>query len=272
MLIAMSCIPAGDAMAKLLVQHYAVPTTFIAWARFGVGFLLILPFVNRRNFRLAGLMDWRVLLRGVLIGAAVSAILRGVAAEDLATVFGAFFIGPILSYFLSALVLGERIGAAQTALLFIGFCGVLLVVKPGFGMTPGVTFAALAGVLYGIYLTTGRWLSSATPPMPLLFAQHLVVRGVLTPTGLPDTPEIGGAMGPLLLLSGLFSMLGNFLLLFAYRAGEATRLAPFVYFQLVAATVLGLVIFGDLPDALALLGVLLLLASGFASLALRRPA
>ncbi|MGR3466302.1 MAG: EamA/RhaT family transporter, partial [Shimia sp.] len=64
-------------------------------------------------------------------------------------------------------------------------------------------------------------------------------------------------------------MLGNLLLILALRMGESTRLAPFVYFQLVAATVLGVVIFGTFPGPLALAGLGVLIVTGFASLALR---
>ncbi|MEO0912949.1 MAG: DMT family transporter [Pseudomonadota bacterium] len=272
MAVSMSLIPAGDAMGKLMMAHYGVEPFFIAWARFVVGSLALLPFLNTRNLHLNALKDWRILMRGALIGATVACILTGAKTEGLANVFGAFFVGPILSYFLSAFFLGEPIRPAQTMLLFVGFTGVLLVVKPGFGMTPGIAFAALAGIGYGIFLTTGRWLANAAPPMTLLFAQLITAAIVLTPIGLPAIPSLGGWMPLLLLCSGLFSMLGNFLLLFAYRDVEATRLAPFVYLQLVAATALGLVFFGDIPDALTMAGLLLLVGSGFGSLALKRRA
>jgi drug/metabolite transporter (DMT)-like permease len=65
-------------------------------------------------------------------------------------------------------------------------------------------------------------------------------------------------------------MAGNLLLILAYKAAPATRLAPFVYFQLVAATALGFLVFGDVPEPLTWAGLALLAASGFASLAVRR--
>ncbi len=272
MAISMSLIPAGDAVGKLMMEIYGVEPAFVAWSRFVVGFLALIPFLNRSNLHFSALLNWRILLRGVLIAGTVVSILTGAKTEGLATVFGAFFVGPILSYFLSALFLGEPIRPAQTLLLFIGFAGVLLVVKPGFGMTSGIAFAVLAGVGYGFYLTTGRWLANAAPPMTLLLTQLLVASVVLTPIGLPAMPSFGGWMPLLLLCSGIFSAFGNFLLLFAYRSVEATRLAPFVYLQLVTATALGFVLFGDIPDWLTIAGLLLLISSGFGSLALKRPA
>lgn len=271
MALGMSLIPAGDAMAKIMM-NMGVSPVFIAWARFAVGTIFVLFFLRRRHFPKHVFRDWRVYLRGVLIAATVATIITAAQTEDLATVFGAFFVAPILSYFFSALFLGERISWAQTLLLFIGFGGVLLVVKPGFGMTQGIALAVLAGCFYGCFLTASRWVSGVAPSEALLIIQLFTAALVLTPLGLPRIPDLGGTMPLWLLLSGIFSALGNLLLLFAYRAAPATLMAPFVYFQLIAATVLGFAIFGDLPDMLALLGLGLLVASGFASLALKRPA
>jgi drug/metabolite transporter (DMT)-like permease len=64
-------------------------------------------------------------------------------------------------------------------------------------------------------------------------------------------------------------MAGNLLLILAYKMAPATRLAPFVYFQLVAATALGFAVFGDVPEPLTWIGLALLVTSGFASLAVR---
>jgi drug/metabolite transporter (DMT)-like permease len=65
-------------------------------------------------------------------------------------------------------------------------------------------------------------------------------------------------------------MLGNLLLVMAFRRAEAGMLAPFVYFQLIAATGFGWLFFGDLPGGLALIGLVLLVGAGFGSLLLRR--
>ncbi|MEO1312947.1 MAG: EamA family transporter, partial [Pseudomonadota bacterium] len=95
---------------------------------------------------------------------------------------------------------------------------------------------------------------------------------VLSPVVAVSWPAPGVWPVGLLLLSGLASFLGNLLLIVAYRFAPATSLAPFVYFQLIAATGLGVLVWGDWPDALALAGLGLLIGSGLGSLALRKPA
>ena len=76
-------------------------------------------------------------------------------------------------------------------------------------------------------------------------------------------------MAALTLASAFCSMAGNLLLLYAYRIANATRLAPLVYFQLIAAVVLGWMIFGNLPDAFTWAGLAVIIGAGLASARLR---
>ncbi|QBY01720.1 DMT family transporter [Rhodophyticola sp. CCM32] len=266
-LLAMTLIPIGDSAGKLLTAGHDTAPFFVAWSRFALGALLLAPFVlhltPRRLF-----LDWRIWLRALLIALGITSILTALKTEPIANVFGAFFIGPILGYLLSAWLLREPITLARTLLLFIGFAGVLLVVKPGPGMTPGIGFAVLAGLFYGAYMTASRWLSGVARPRALLFSQLVIGALVLAPFGLTNLPPVTLPVAGLTGLSALGSMLGNLLLILALRMAPASTLAPFVYTQLLAATALGWLIFGDFPDALALTGLALLLISGFASLAL----
>ncbi len=268
MLLAMSLIPLGDTAGKLLTQAGVAPV-FVGWSRFVIGAVLIAPF-SAHILQPSLLADWRIWFRGTLIVCGIASILTALQTEPIANVFGAFFVGPILSYFLSCWLLGERWSWARAALLLAGFCGVLLVVKPGFGMTPGLAFAVLAGIFYGLYLVASRWLADVARPRALLLSQLLVGAVILAPFGLSALPPMSLDVAWLVVLSGAASMLGNFLLIIAYRRAEAGTLAPFVYFQLVAATALGWFVFGDFPDFLTGVGLAILICAGLSTLALRR--
>jgi drug/metabolite transporter (DMT)-like permease len=270
MIAAMSLIPLGDAAGKLLTSTHGVAPVFVAWSRFALGALLLVPFLRRVHWDARALVDPRTIFRGLLILGGIVSILTALRTEPLPDVFGAFFVGPILSFALSAVLLGERVRAVQALLLALGFAGVLLVVRPGFGMSPGLGFAVLAGCFYGSFLVASKWLSGAYPPRTLLLSQLVTGAVVLAPFGLMRVPEIDGTVAVLVLVSAAGSMAGNLLLILAYKLAPATRLAPFVYFQLVAATALGFAVFGDVPEPLTWAGLALLVASGFASLALKR--
>ncbi|WP_188478943.1 DMT family transporter [Primorskyibacter flagellatus] len=265
---AMFLIVAGDTAGKTMTGQGMNPF-FVAWGRFALAALMLAPLAGLRREDLPAFLDWRLLLRTLFIVAGICAILTALRTEPIANVFGAFFISPVVSYFGSAAVLKERITVARSVLLLIGFAGVLLVVRPGFGMTPGMGFALFAGSCHGAYLVTTRWLAGAYRPRLLLLSQLATGGLVLTPFALLHWPaEVSQGFAWAFPLSAFGSAMGNYLLVIASRTLPAGIVAPLVYAQIVAAMILGLVVFGDWPDSMALAGLAVILASGVAGLRL----
>ena len=270
LILSTALLPLGDTAGKIIMEGNGVAPEFVAWSRFALGALLLLPFLGRTLPRRAHVTDWRLWFRSALIAAGITSILTALKTEPIANVFGAFFVGPILSVILSALILKETVTWGRALLLVAGFAGVVLVVRPGFGMTPGLAFACLAGMFYAAYLVSSRWLADVAPPRTLLLTQ-LVGGAILTlPFGLTFWPTVTLDVSLFVIMSAACSALGNLLLILAYGRAPASQLAPFIYFQLVFATIFGAMVFGEFPDTLTFAGLTLLMASGFASLALRR--
>lgn len=267
MFLAMSLIPAGDSAGKLLTGTYGIAPLFVAWSRFLVGAVLVLPFVPRTAWRL--LRNWRIWVRATLLAAGISCIQTALQTTDVATVFAAFFVGPLLSYLLAVMFLREPVTALRTALVIMGFIGVLIVVRPGMGATAGVLWALMAGTFYGVFLTMSRWLGPLGTPMEMILTQLVIAAIVLLPFGLFNFPALSGTVAALTLTSAACSMLGNLLLLYAYKLAPATRIAPLVYFQLVAAVGLGWTVFGELPDVWTWAGLLVIITAGLGSARLR---
>ena len=263
-LLAMALIPLGDTAGKLMMEQGVSPI-FVTWSRALIGALCLLPFSGLKLFELKLFFNWRIIFRALLFVGAVTSILKGIETESLANVFGAFFIGPILSYFLAALLLKEKITKLRSILLLIGFAGALMVIKPGFGMTQGIGYAVLAGCFYGCMLVANRWLAGTFRPRLILISTLIIGTIVLTPFSLDSIPTLNTNLSLLILLSALSSAIGNLLIIEANRRLPASVIAPFVYTQLIAAMFLGYAVFNDLPDNISLLGLLVLLASGFAS-------
>lgn len=267
-LLATTAIVTGDAAGKLLTAQGVSPF-FVAWSRFALAAVLILPMSGLTRAELPQLLNWRVVFRASLIAGGISSILTALRTEPIANVYGAFFIGPVVAYGLAVLQLKERVTAARTALLGLGFAGVLLVVQPGADMGGGMLFALLAGCFYGSYLTATRWLAGQYRPRFLLTAQLGIGAVLLAPLGLTHLPGAGTpTLWALVALSAGASALGNFLLVLINRTTPATISAPLIYFQLVAAAVLGVLVFGDWPDAISLSGLAVILVSGFGGFAL----
>lgn len=272
MICAAMLIPLGDAVAKFAHVRFEVPISFMAWSRFALGAVLLAPFALRRGIAVQELTRWPVLLRGSAIAATVWLILQAVSREPIANVYGAFFIAPVLSFGLAVVLLGERPDPVRILLIILGFLGVLLVVRPGFGLSLGMGLALLSGVFYALYLTASRWLAGKHRGMAMLWAQLIVGGVVMAPFG----TDMGAAVWSVglvtcVILSASTSTLANLMIVEAYRLAQATRLAPLVYVQLIAATLYGVLFFDTLPDGLALTGLGLLILSGFAALILRKP-
>ena len=192
---AMTLIVGGDVAGKLLSQAGFSPF-FVAWARFALAAVILLPFCGMGRTEWRKMIDWRLLLRAGLIAAGISCILTALQTEPLANVFAGFFIGPIVSFLLSAWLLREPVTPLRAILLAVSFVGVLIVVRPGFGMTFGMGMAVLAGCFHGSYLVATRWLAGAFRPRFLLLSQLIMGAVILAPLAWGPVPAITG-MRPL---------------------------------------------------------------------------
>lgn len=268
MLIGMACIPAGDAASKILTSQLGVAPAFVAFTRFALAAVIILPFTLKGGWSV--FRDPLVWVRGGLIAGGISSITVALETIDLATAFGGLFFAPIVSFVTAMIFLREQASPARLFLVVIGFVGVLLVAQPGMAFSSGKILALLAGLFYGLYLTVSRVTAQAHPPLKLLLSQLGIAAVLSAPFGLSQVPDVTFSIGVLVALSAVFSMFGNLLLIVAYGLAPATRLAPLVYFQLIVALGLGVSVFGQLPDMVALIGLCVIAASGFASFALRR--
>lgn len=264
----MTCIVIGDTAGKMLTQDGFNPL-FVAWTRFALAAVVLAPFMGLTQADMPALRDPLVWLRAVLIAGGIACILTALRTEPIANAFGAMFINPVVAYVLSALVLKEQITPARSALLVLGFAGVMLVVKPGFGATPGLFFALAAGLLYGGFLTTTRVVAQRYRPRLLLMTQLVIGAAILAPFGLSAWPDtISAPLFSLVVLSALASAAGNLLVVLASKTTDSSVIAPLIYLQLISATAIGYLVFNDVPDPVSILGLALILTSGLAGLAL----
>lgn len=268
--LAMSLIVTGDTAGKLLTAGGCSPW-FAAWSRFLLAGFILFPLLRPTLADIKNIANGKVVLRAVFIVGAITGMLTALQTEPIANVFGAFFISPVVTYFFAALFLKEKNTLSRSLFLLLGLCGVMLVVKPGFGATVGIVFALLAGILHGSYMVTTRWLSGSYRPQFLLFSQLLVGSILLAPAGVSNfIPHLDWHAGMLIFISSAASAAGNYLLVLASRSARASLIAPLVYSQLIAAAVSGYLVFSSLPDLVALLGLGLILLSGLGSFAIAR--
>lgn len=270
-LFGMALIPIGDSAGKLLTQQ-GVSSGFVAWSRLVLGFMLVLPVSRIKAAEVTSLYNWRLLVRAGLFSCAIFCMLTALKTEPLADVFGIFFVGPMVAFVLASWLLKEQVTALRVGLIVLGFIGVLMVVKPGLGMSAGILFALCAGICYGSLLTANRWLAAQFRPRLILLSTLLAGSIALAPVGLTQWPtQFTTEISVLLLISSGASALGNLIIIEANRRMEASFVAPLVYTQLVVATLLSIGLFGDWPDTLAWFGLAVIIVSGVLPFLLKTP-
>ena len=263
-LLLFSCL---DATAKHLSYTYAIP--LLVWARYTLHCLLMVVF-------LAPSLRWRLLATEKPVSQVVRALMllgtTGFAMASfrlmpLAEATAVIYVTPLAVSLLAGPVLGEQVGPVRWLAVVAGFAGVLAIARPGGDLSAaGVAFALAAAACNTVYQLQTRLLSPGESPLTLLFYTALV--GMLAMT--MALPWI--ARGPLptptdavlIATLGLYGGLGHYLLIRAFRVTPASTLSPFSYSQLIWATLLGWLVFGNLPDAAAALGMAVIAASGLA--------
>jgi drug/metabolite transporter (DMT)-like permease len=184
-----------------------------------------------------------------------------VARIPMATALSAYFVGPILAVMLAFLLLGEKLTVWKGLSLALGFAGALVILQPGAAIDPGLPLAFASGLVFAGYLIATRQARDSDPVRTLAF-QCVVGALLLTPQAIYSwsTPEPG-----LLIVfagMGLFSALSHGLSIAAFRLADASTLAPLVYLELVGATLIGYLVFGDIPGPSTVIGAALIVAGG----------
>lgn len=205
-----------------------------------------------------------VLLRALLDSVVVFTFLKALAHMQLADVTAISQATPIIMTVLAAAFGLERIGWRRFLAVLVGFLGVILVVKPSTGgLTIYATLAVISAALVAMRDLLTRYIDPIIPS-PVI-ALVTAVAGAFTGLMLGVTEEWRPALVPAslyLMLAGILVTLGNLAIVIAYRDAEVGVVAPFRYFSIVTALLLGYIVFASLPDMISMLGILLIIASG----------
>lgn len=263
-----------EAIVKWLSQSY--PVTMITWVRYLVQVLLMLAlFWPKMGPRIvATSRPGMQVLRGAVLGLSSLFFFTGLAGIPLAEATAISSIGPILVTVFAVRLLGEKAPPGTAWALAASFCGVLLIVRPGSAAFAWSALLPLASaVCYACYQLMTRRLAGVDDGTSTLFLGALVAAGVLSlfvPFHWKMPMSVADAL--LLVAIGGIGGLGHMTLVKALESAPATLLAPFSYLHLVVSLGLGLLVFGSFPDAIALVGIGLIVASGIAMLVRSRMA
>lgn len=252
-----------DALAKLTGGYYS--PVLIIWAQvvfmFGIWFP-ILVYKYGWSWLIPKPFGWQV-ARGLSVVTSIGLFYWAILLIPLADATAMAFTAPLIVTALSPWMLGEKVGVRRWSAVLFGFLGALILLRPAFdGDSIGYLLAFTAGLLLGFFYTANRKLADAAPP--LVSVAYSAYMGVIILTPLVPfkwtTPRLDD--GGLILGFVVLSAIGQSLLITAFRFGQASRVAPLHFIQIVAATFFGFLMFDDFPDMLTWVGVFVVVLSG----------
>jgi drug/metabolite transporter (DMT)-like permease len=251
-----------DASSKLLAEQYSIIQ--ILWVRF-LSLLAVSAWLAARS-GWAGLTTRRFglqSLRSLMLMVEIGLFIWTITVLPLAEAHAILAISPLLVTALSVPLLGEEVGIRRWIAVGIASLGMLIILRPGLGaMQPMALVALLCACMWSLYQVLTRIVSRTEPPLTTLWYTALIGALALTVIG-PfywRTPDARG--WALFALVAMLGAGGHYLLIKALQLAPASLLQPFAYTVLVWATLVGFLVFGNLPDLPTVLGALIIVASG----------
>ena len=252
-----------DAIIKWLTAAYPVPQVIALRSWFGLPFLFWLAM---REGGLPALRTRRPMVhagRFLLVLLLSLGFFYALSKMKLADAIAIAFAAPIIITALSVPLLREAVGLRRWIAIVVGFAGVLIILRPGGGVFDWAALAALgSAVVYALLMITTRAFKSTESSASLMLYPQLGISlsGIVMVLYFWVTPtpfDLG-----LFALAGLFGSIGVMCITHAFRLAPAAAIAPFEYTALLWATLLGYLLWDELPDSVTLLGAGVVIASG----------
>ena len=273
----------NDTVIKFLSGDYALHQVILIRSIFALLFLsvILMPLMGGAKHLRTNRLPVH-LLRGVFVVLANMSFFLGLAAMPIASATAIFFISPLVITGFSVIFLKEHVGARRWAAVFVGFLGVIIIVRPG---SESFQMAALLPILAAFFIaglhTLTRRIGNTESALTMAFYIQLIFIIVSAIFGLTlGQGGFGNASTPwldfltrawpafdwgdlwLFIIVGAVSAGAGFLISQAYRLCEAGLVAPFDYIALPLSVMWGWLIFDEWPDLFAWLGISLIIASG----------
>jgi drug/metabolite transporter (DMT)-like permease len=264
--------PMGDAVAKMLGE--SVPLGQLLFVRFALQAVVLIPIVllTRRLWRVRGRVLALTAARTALHIAGIGAMFTALQYLPLADAVAIAFVMPFLMLLLGKFVLDEEVVSRRLRACIVGFIGTLLVIQPSFASVGWPALWPLAvAVIFSMFMLVTRQIAKETDPIGLQAVSGVMASVVLVPALLVGwtldiaplaikTPTSQEFM--LLGAIGLLGTAAHLLMTWSLRYAPSATLAPMQYLEIPVATAFGWMIFSDLPNMLASVGIAITLGSG----------
>lgn len=264
--------PLGDSIAKILGA--TIPLLQLLIVRFALQAVILFPIViaSTRHLHMSRRTFWLTLVRTVLHIVGVGAMFMSLKFLPLADAVAIAFVMPFILLLLGRFVLNETVGYRRLTACAVGFCGTLLVIQPSFSEVGAPALLPLVVAIdFALFMLVTRQIAKDIDPISLQAVSGLMAVGILAlvygvtlfTDGLteqfvyPDMKEV-----VLLLAIGVLGTFAHLLMTWSLRFAPSATLAPMQYLEIPVATLFGFLIFNDLPNGLAAVGIFITVLAG----------
>lgn len=265
MVAAVSVFAVQDGVSRHLAE--AANPVFVVTIRYWALALFVILLAARRPGGIArtarSRRPWLQAARAVLLAVEVVVTVWTFTLLGLAEAHAIFAVYPLIVIALSVPFLGERVGWRRAAAVFMGFVGVLIILRPGLRVfEPGALVALLSALLFAVYGVLTRLAARYDTAETSFFWTGIV--GALFLSGFAPFfwSTLSGPDWTLMAILCVTGAGGHFLLIKALEAAAAAVVQPFAYLQLVLASAIGVFVFADRLETATMLGAAVIVLAG----------
>ena len=280
-LVGMSLFSIQDVLIKLIILKASLIQILVCRAFLGSIVLICFLYFTKRPIKLGSAYPLIAIPRGVLFFVGFTLFYVSLTKIPLAEANSLFFINPVFMTIFSVFILNNSIGLHRVGAITLGLLGTLLIVKPSFyEFNWYMVLPLITALTYAISMTLSKLTSDKDNSFQQSFHIYLggLVFGILVTISTTygfvtiENEKLKFLTNPWnftdleillpLLLIALTGTIGIFCLVSAYRIGSPQVNAPFEYILLIYSLITGFIVFGEMPDSLSLMGMILIIVSG----------
>ena len=269
MIITTIVFASQDGLSKYLATEYNVYMVVMIRYWFFAAFVISMSSRRTGGIKLVAKTKSPILqiFRSLILVAEMCITILAFTLLGLAETHAIFASYPLIIAMLSGPILGEYVGWRRWLAICVGFIGILIILNPGNGIFSPYALVPLAGaILFALYGLLTRYVGQYDNSSTSFFWTGVVGSIAMTVVGLNFWDPVSKSDWSIMLLLSASGVVGHYLLIKCYEVTEASAVQPFAYLQLIWASMIGIIIFGEQITTNVLIGACIIVGAGLFTL------
>ena len=269
MIITTIVFASQDGLSKYLATEYNV--YMVVMIRYWFFAAFVISMSSRRTGGIKRVSKTKSpilqIFRSLILVAEMCITILAFTLLGLAETHAIFASYPLIIAMLSGPILGEYVGWRRWLAICVGFIGILIILNPGNGIFSPYALVPLAGaILFAIYGLLTRYVGQYDDSSTSFYWTGVVGSIAMTVIGLNFWDPVSRSDWSVMLLLSASGVVGHYLLIKCYEVAEASAIQPFAYLQLIWASMIGIIIFGEQITTNVLIGACIIVGAGLFTL------